>query len=94
MGRRWRLRSCDIPAMNSNRIIAGGAARLLGDKAIRKRIAQIRKDVAARYSKEMMRAGFLGRFVVRHRMRREIREEIDRLVPPYALYFGNGRGGR
>ena len=90
--RRRRVTAYDIPAMNSNRIIAGGGARLLGNKTIRKKIARIRRDVAARHSGELSRAGLFGRFIVRHRIRREIREEIDRLVPPDALYFGSGRG--
>ena len=78
--------------MKSNKIIADGHTRLLHDKAIQKEIARIREDVAAKYSEELSRAGFFGRFIVRHRMRREMREEIDKLAPPDALYLERRRG--
>jgi hypothetical protein len=44
------------------------------------------REVYAAHRDAHRRAGFLRRFLLRHRMRREIMEHLDRLAPPDALY--------
>jgi hypothetical protein len=47
---------------------------------------RIEKEVRARYAVEPSRAGFLERWRIEGRIRREIQEELTRVAPLGALY--------
>jgi hypothetical protein len=48
--------------------------------------ARVRETVAANHASEFADAGFLRRLLLRHRMERKIRQELDRMAPRNALY--------
>ena len=47
---------------------------------------EIRDRARAKYAGQLADSGFLGRLIIRARMRREIRQELAKIAPPDALY--------
>ena len=73
-------------ALMKNALVVGGRRRLLADQKVRERIDEIARAIEARHERALARAGLVRRWLIRRRMRRELRREIDRLFPPEALY--------
>jgi len=48
--------------------------------------ARVREAVEANHASEFADAGFLRRLLLRHRMERQIRQELGRIAPRNALY--------
>ena len=65
----------------THRFVADGRERALAANGPR-----IEKEIRARYAGELSRAGFLERWRIEGRIRREIREELTRVAPLHALY--------
>ena len=47
---------------------------------------RVRAAVEANHASELAAAGFLRRLLLRHRIEREIQQELDRIAPIKALY--------
>ena len=67
-------------------LVAGGRRRPLADEKVRERIDEIAREIEARHERDLARSGIVRRWLIRRRMRRELRREIDRLFPSDALY--------
>jgi hypothetical protein len=64
--------------------VAGGAGRLLD--ASKERIAAIEQRIRASYAEELANAGLFQRLKIEARIRKEVKAEVDKLVPPDAMY--------
>jgi hypothetical protein len=59
-----------------------------GRKALRDaRKEEVEETVRARYSERLADAGLLRRLCLSLRIRREIRQELERLAPPDAMFL-------
>ena len=65
----------------NSRIVVDGRARIYEAN-----IDRIRKEVKARFAKQLASASLFGYFLLRWRMRREIRRELERIAPNSGLY--------
>jgi len=63
-------------------IVVDGRSRILADE-----LPEIERKVREKYAQRLAEAGFLRRFRIRRRIRREILEELERIAPKGALYF-------
>jgi hypothetical protein len=70
-----------MDARATHRFVADGRRRALAANGPR-----IEKEIRARYADGLSRAGFLERWRIEGRIRREIREELTRVAPLGALY--------
>jgi len=69
---------------STNGIVTKGRSNALKNNPEKERIcAEIKK----RYADHLARAGFFRKIILRYRMSREIKKEIEKLAPPDALYF-------
>jgi len=66
------------------RFVADGQVRL--ERASRRTIDQIEREIRARFAAEMSHAGLFDRMRIEAKIQREIRIAVDRVVPPEALY--------
>lgn len=70
----------------SDNLVVGGRRRLLADAKVRERIAEIARGIELAHANELARAGLVKRWLIRRRMRRDLRREVDRLFPSDALF--------
>jgi hypothetical protein len=49
----------------------------------------ITREVSNRYAEERKVAGFTRRLMIWFRIQKEVRAELNRRLPPQALYFGS-----
>lgn len=71
-------------------IVADGHDRLRDSHEYREAVERITREVEGRFQSEMAKAPFWRRLWLRHRIRRTIRAELDKLFPPDALYLTHG----
>lgn len=69
------------------KIAAGGARRLSQTAEQQRRLAALRRAIAARYATELSRAGILSRWVLHWRQAAEFRRERRKLEPSPAALF-------
>ena len=73
--------SIDMDERATHRFVADGRERALAANG-----PLIEREVRARHAEELTRAGFLERWRIEGRIRREIQEELTRVTPLGALY--------
>lgn len=73
----------------TNEFVYGGRKSLL--VLSRKNVAQIRKAINDKYAVEIANAHFFRRVLLEISIRREIKQEIQKLAPPNALYIKTGK---
>lgn len=64
--------------------VANGAERL--HDANRKKIAAIEQRIRASYAEALANAGRFDRLKLEAQIRKEVKSEVDKIVPPDALY--------
>ena len=73
--------------MTNDRIVSNGMSNLRKAPSTKQRIIQVVADIRAKYEPEMRRAGLIRRLVLWFRMKKVIRTEIKKIVPPKACYI-------
>ena len=63
--------------------VCDGRRRALNEGTLQ----QIREHVQQRHATELSAVGFLRRFILKIRIRREIKRELDKITPRDALYY-------
>ncbi|MHC5039747.1 MAG: hypothetical protein ACYTHM_20780 [Planctomycetota bacterium] len=66
---------------DEHRFMADGRKR-----AIQGNLPEVVKKIQEKYAAEMKKAGFFGKIVLRRRMKREIKAEMERIAPKGACY--------
>lgn len=69
------------------RFVADGQDRILEDPNAQAELAAAIAAIRARYALALTDASFLRRLVLRSRLKRELREAVERLAPSAALYL-------
>ena len=69
------------------RISVGGARRLAQTAEQQRRLAELRREIAASYAAELSRAGVFRRWVLHWRQAAEFRLERQKLEPSPAALF-------
>jgi hypothetical protein len=70
-----------VNRMSHHSFVSFGRAQLIAAYE-----ARVRASVEANHASEFADAGFLRRLLLRHRIEREIQQELDRIAPRKALY--------
>lgn len=66
---------------SKHHIVANGRRQVLHDE-----IERIRREVREQYAKELAEAGFLRRWVLWRRIRKEIAARLDEVAPQGGIY--------
>jgi hypothetical protein len=69
------------------RIVASGRDNILRSEGYAKRVVEIRREVQQRHAAELAGVSWWKRFMLRAKIEREIRREVENLAPPHALYI-------
>jgi len=75
--------------MTRERIVSGGRIKLLKDPATRERIGQATAEIKERFMRDMKGAGIFTRLVLWFRMRKAIRQAIEKIAPLRGCYLKN-----
>lgn len=70
-----------------NSIVADGLRRIRSSPAFRQKKQEIRARIALESAEEMARAPWWRKPGLKWAMERKIRQELDKLASPYALYI-------
>jgi len=73
--------------MKKDRIVSDGRIRLLKDPATRDRIGQATAEIKERFNQEMKGAGLLTRLTLWFRMRKAIRQAVEKIAPSRGMYL-------
>jgi hypothetical protein len=57
------------------------------DRARSANLSAIQAEVEPEYAERLQTAGFFQRWLLRCEMRREIKRRLERVAPPWGLYF-------
>lgn len=63
-----------------------GPGRLQNAPETKRKIDRLEREIKFRYKPELAQANFIGKIFVRLKIRREIKKEIDKIIPPNALW--------
>lgn len=75
--------------MTREQIVSNGRIKLLKDPATQERIAQATAEIKERFMREMKGAGIFTRLVLWLRMRKAIRQAIEKMAPSNGCYLKN-----
>jgi hypothetical protein len=70
--------------MHDDHFVADGCHR-----ARSANVSAIRAEVEREYAERLQSAGFFRRWLLCREMRREIERRLDRVAPPWGLYFSS-----
>ena len=76
-----------MKSLKDGHIVADGQERIRSGEQYRLREREIRATVASRYQAELANTHFLRRGIVRLKMWRDVRLELQKLAPDEGLYF-------
>jgi len=63
-----------------------GPEELQKSREIEREIDRIKRSIKFRYQAELANSNFIGKIFVRIKIRREIKKEINKIIPPYGLW--------
>lgn len=70
-----------------DRIVSDGRIRLITDPATRERIGQATAEIKERFKQEIQGTGLLTRLALWFRMRKAIRQAVEKIAPSRGLYL-------
>ena len=73
--------------MKNDRIVSDGRIRLLKDPANRDRVDQATAEIKERFKREMKGAGLLTQLTLWFRMRKAIRQAVEKIAPSRGMYL-------
>ena len=71
----------------SNDFVPNGRWRVFATEEYQRKHDEVRASVTAKYHDEYAQSHFLKRLLIRMRIEREIKHELEKLAPPDAMYF-------
>ncbi|MFW9880862.1 MAG: hypothetical protein ACFFG0_47985, partial [Candidatus Thorarchaeota archaeon] len=75
-----------------NHIISDGRRQILSSPDAQAEINRIKKDTKEKYASKIADAGLLYKIILKIKMSKEIKQEIEKIAPEYALYFKGKKG--
>ena len=73
--------------MKMNRIVADGRTNVLHDSTNQQKLDEAVREIMTRYDQEMKTSKTIPRIRLWFRMKKEMREAVERLAPTRGCYF-------
>lgn len=67
--------------------VAGGRKRFKESKQYQRQVAKIQARIEEKYQPERDQANFFQKWFISYKMRKEIRQEVEALLPADTLFF-------